>query len=191
MKHIVFALCWLIYLVQASLFEQPFVFTKAKTKCALFSSCKIPVLIRTNINSSSINIDQQQDNNYFGIVKIQKCNKPNITLELKLACQDKVFDQVEANLTGSYKRAFIFIDTNLIGRGVFTLNHDLENLFGHNVTITSPNRFIDKFHTVYVIVNQVIISIMMGLLVDLDAVQHIFKLPIGLFIGLSNVEKIN
>jgi hypothetical protein len=53
----------------------------------------------------------------------------------------------------------------------------------HDIIISSPQRILDKIHMIYVIIFQTIVSVFMGLLLDVKAIVKIIKMPIPVVIG--------
>ena len=53
------------------------------------------------------------------------------------------------------------------------------------IGITEPRRLVDKFFDVYVWIFGVLISTLMGCLLDLETIKKLVKIPIPVFIGNS------
>lgn len=53
----------------------------------------------------------------------------------------------------------------------------------HKIVITRPERFIDTFQLIYIVFFSTLIAIVMGILLDLDALFKIVKMPIPVLIG--------
>jgi hypothetical protein len=53
----------------------------------------------------------------------------------------------------------------------------------HDIIISSPQRLLDKIHMIYVIIFQTIVSVFMGLLLDVQAIIKIIKMPVPVLVG--------
>jgi hypothetical protein len=53
----------------------------------------------------------------------------------------------------------------------------------HRVIVTRPERFIDTFQVIYIVVFSILISVIMGILLDVDTLVKIIKMPFPVFIG--------
>lgn len=62
-------------------------------------------------------------------------------------------------------------------------NSSLRLKFIHRVIITRPERFIDSFQMSYIVVFSVLISVIMGILLDMNTLIKIIKMPLPVLIG--------
>jgi hypothetical protein len=83
----------------------------------------------------------------------------------------------------------IKVDAKIVGKTNFLfriIKNDIyiESEYKHNVIITSPVRFIDLFHEIFIGVFSIIISIIMGILLDTNTlIIRVIKTPIPVVIG--------
>ena len=82
------------------------------------------------------------------------------------------FDSNEQNI-GSY----------ILGDNQTALELTTSYYLKHDIIISSPQRLLDTIHMVYVIIFQTIVSIFMGLLLELKSLIKIIKMPIPVLVG--------
>ncbi len=73
----------------------PFIFKDGFSKCKMYMDdyCKIPVLIRSDVQLYDIKIKNTQDRKYYRIVKIEECdNGRTILLDFENDCKNSTFD---------------------------------------------------------------------------------------------------
>jgi hypothetical protein len=164
-------------------------FGKPTSQCRMYTGdfCKIPVLIQANVHPYDIEIKAVQERQYFRFIKIEECSGRRHTLLDESDCGNQSF-YFEQNCTYSSDRirAYLLIDAVLVGQGKLILslqnNETMEE--NHTVTVLRPDRFIDSFHTVYVAITLVIMSVLMGIIVDVKIILSIIKTPVPVLIGI-------
>ena len=135
------------------------------TRCPMFSKfCKIPFCLKNNVNYT-LNVSEE----YFKFLKIEPC----ITEEECLQNQG-----LNCTLQN------ILIDPIIVGKGTIVIKNQENIIQNYSVIVTSPQRKIDIFFQYYVIFFQAIISIFMGLLLDVKTLLKIIKMPIPVLIGI-------
>lgn len=62
-------------------------------------------------------------------------------------------------------------------------NNSIRFKINHRIVITRPERFIDTFQMGYIVVFSILISVIMGILLDLNTLIKIIKMPFAVLIG--------
>ena len=80
------------------------------------------------------------------------------------------------------------IKPKLVGRAILELEYWVDNSSiafkkVHNVVIKSPKRFIDIFQIFYISIVSALVSVIMGVLLDMESLIQIIKMPITVLIG--------
>ena len=138
------------------------------TRCPMYGkTCKIPVYFQNDVDI----IFQSSDVRFFKYLKIEACNKTEYKIwTFNMALSD-------------YTLKCILIDSIIVGKGYILMKFGNDSLISHDVIITSPERIIDFVHQYFIIVFQTIISIFMGVLLDVETIIKIIKMPIPVLIG--------
>ena len=143
---------------------------KISTSCPMYGkSCEIPVYFQKDVEI----IFQTSDNRFFKFLKIETCNKTD-------DLQDKFSN---SSTSFAYTLKCILIDSIIVGKGSILIKYDNDSMISHDVIIISPQRTIDFVQQYFIIVFQTIISIFMGVLLDLETIVKIIKMPIPVLIG--------
>jgi hypothetical protein len=168
-----------------------FVFDKPLTTCTMYSTefCKVPLLLSNHIDPNDVRLRTHQDKKYFRIIKLEYCDERQIRLLDPFDCDNETLDWYnQTSPEQDYTRAFVIIDAIVVGKGNITISSQSygnnESLHMHTILVAGPNRFIDQFYKVYVAVFQVLMSIFMGLLIDLKIIFKMIRIPIPVLIGL-------
>jgi hypothetical protein len=83
--------------------------------------------------------------------------------------------RVKPKLVGIKYMEFVFTDAAVSTAPVVVIRH--------KVVITSPDRLIDTIQMIYVVFFSVVIAVIMGILIDLDTLIKIIKMPVAVIIG--------
>ena len=121
---------------------------------------------------------------YFTFTKIETCDDRNIEYLLQNDCllNNSTIDLEEKEY--EYKRIFIIIKSIVVGKGRIGLEYNkTKDSVEFNVIITQPQRLIDMIHRLFIIVFQTLISTSMGLLIDVNTILKIIKMPKPVLIG--------
>jgi hypothetical protein len=177
------SLCLLSCFAEASEHSvYPFVWVQSGGTCSMYANnfCKIPLLIREDIDLREIKLaSDQQSAKFYQLIKIEECDHDRILID---ECRNETFSLVEKNLTAHYKRAYIFVNAILVGRGFLFFNYSDIHV-RYPIVVSGPDRFIDRFQKVYVVIFQFVISLLMGLLIELKTVLKILKKPVPVLVG--------
>jgi hypothetical protein len=140
------------------------------TKCAMLAkTCKIPLLIQNGIDIANLTYNQSTEE-YFHIIRIEQC----------------IENCNSSNATLNYTLNYILLNSIIVGKGSFSLKFKDDNsIIEHQVIVTSPERIVDKIHQAYIIIFQTVISVFMGLLIDMNTILKIIKIPTPVLIGVS------
>lgn len=186
-------------------------FKSNSTTCAMFSkSCKIEIFLKKKLNLNSLQVNPYKTK-FYKFLRMQLCrtksgiNDCSVKLE-----KDEENDVNSLNTAFIYIDAIIVGKTQLFLNYNFTnddfvindkmndedsgeneVDHNRTNVMElttsyylkHDIIISSPQRILDKIHMIYVIIFQTIVSVFMGLLLDVKAIVKIIKMPIPVVIG--------
>jgi len=151
------------------------------TKCPMFiPHCRIPFSLNKNVNPNDLHIDDGSTR-YYIYQRMEFCD--NRTTLSEDDCKLDKFNATESSVD-KFRTGFFFIEPKLVAKVTLTINDTQSNeVHVHQVYIVQPNRVIDKVHQVYIIVFQSIISVVMGLLIDVKALVKIVKMPVPVLVG--------
>jgi hypothetical protein len=135
------------------------------TRCPMYGkTCKIPVYFQSDVKIIFLSSDVR----FFKYLKIEACNKTE-------------YKTSTFNMT-DYTLKCILIDSIIVGKGYILMKFGNDSLI-YDVIITSPERIIDFVQQYFIIVFQTIISIFMGVLLDVETIIKIIKMPKPVLIG--------
>jgi hypothetical protein len=166
----------------------PFLFVKQKVKCTMYSkSCFIEVLVKDAkvITNLMFSTDNRQ---LLAFTSFSVCNHSSLTNTKKAeVCSPitSLFDTQNKKLEellSNYIMARIHVYPELVGRANLLLTV-ANNTFKYGIIISSPQRFIDIFQQIVIITFSVLISTIMGILLDTTSLLKIIKMPIAVIIG--------
>jgi hypothetical protein len=156
------------------------------TKCQMLKeSCDIVLLIRSDLNTYDLVLESNAID-VFVYKSIEPCTAGSNLVQCSR--QLNVSDFKDAPVHFNYTLAVAKIKSVVIGNGslLFYTKDDLtrsRELFRHNVLVASPRRPIDWALDVYGFLFGTIISLLMGILVDRDALVKLVKMPKPVAIG--------
>lgn len=157
------------------------------TICSLYSKdCKISILINNNMTDCDLDL-VSGDTKIFEVKSIKLCQEKCPSFE----------EYVKPNasamfLQTNYKIYDIFLDTTLIG--ATTVQFSIKNGSSketsfkdikYPILILQPMRIIDKVFHYYAMTFVILISLTMGILLDVEALKKIIKIPVPVGIGLG------
>lgn len=150
--------------------EPMIIFQNNITDCPMYTeSCPIQMLVSKNIALDELNVSYS-GSNYFNFIKIQACS--NETKDCELESLNK----------SSYQTGLLVIKSIIVGKDTLHVQYEQYSI-DHTVIVTQPRRVIDKIHRVYLSIFQTVISTIMGILIDFEALKKIIKMPIPVIIG--------
>jgi hypothetical protein len=154
--------------------------------CSLYSKdCKISILINNNLSDCDLDLSSE-NTNIVEVRSIKLCQENCANFE------EYVKPNMSTNyFANNYKVYDINLDTVLIG--LTTIQFKIKNSSKETsfkdikfpVLILQPMRFIDKVFHYYAMTFVVLISLTMGILLDVEALKKIIKIPIPVCIGLG------
>ncbi len=176
MRSITFSIIFLVKcLLTVTAIAVPYSFLdETAINCNMYTTdCYHPIHIS---NSSSIT-DMRlttTDDQIFKILSVQACEKHKHSV-----C---MYPKNTANVY------LIHIDALLIGKASVELSCVSSNCStdSRNVIIKAPERLIDKFLQVYIVCFSMSVSLLMGIMLDLQVIKRIIKIPIPVLIGFCS-----
>jgi hypothetical protein len=185
-------------------------FKSNSTTCAMFSkSCKIEIFLKKKLNLNSLQVNPYKTK-FYKFLRMQLCRTNSGISDCSVKLEDDEENDVNSlNTAFIYIDAIIVGKTQLFLNYNFTNedfvisdkmndedsnneeDHNRTNVMElttsyylkHDIIISSPQRILDKIHMIYVIIFQTIVSVFMGLLLDVKAIVKIIKMPIPVVIG--------
>ena len=185
-------------------------FKSNSTTCAMFTkSCKIEIILNKNMNLNSLQVNPYKTKIYK-FLRLQLCQNKSSKDDCNVKINDE--NNIELNIAYIYidaitvGRSQLFLNYNFTNEDLVIngkINHE-DNIsdnadtrdsnvtvmelttsyyLKHEIIISSPQRLLDKIHMVYVIIFQTIVSIFMGLLIDVTTIVKIIKMPLPVVIG--------
>jgi hypothetical protein len=146
------------------------IFPQNLTNCPMYTeSCPIQMLISKNVPINDLNFTYN-GLVYFSFVKYQACT--NVSNDCK-------FENLNESL---YDPGLIIIQSIIVGKGTVQVQYGQSSV-EHSVIITQPQRIIDKIWRAYLSIFQIMISTIMGVLIDIEALKKIVKMPVPVLIG--------
>ena len=167
--------------------ESFFRFHTNVTRCPMFVKfCKIGFAIDKNLNISEL-VVSDGETRYYRFKSVELCeNRTRIPEE---ECELGLSELNEAD-KDLFKAGYFFIQPKLVGKAALTvrfrensLRNDTQDNVRHQIVITSPERIVDKIHLVSMIVLQSVISLIMGILLDVHSIMKIIKMPVPVLAG--------
>lgn len=151
------------------------------TKCPMFTPfCLIPFGIKKNLNPNELLINDGKTR-YYNYQGMEFCDN-----QTTLSEEDCTLEKF--NLTHDtaeiLRLGYFYIRSKLVAKVNLTIIDLKSNeTYVHPIYIVQPNRVLDKVHQVYIIIFQNIISMIMGLLIDVKSLVKIVKMPIPVLVG--------
>lgn len=149
-----------------------------KTECKMYQKhCFIKITSSFLLTFSKVKPEKSK---IFEYKSIKKCSINDT--KLKDCSKFK-------NFISSNKKLYLLdIKPKLVGRALLEFEYLIDNSSIvatkiHNIVIKSPKRFIDIFQLAYISFVSVLVSVIMGILLDLDSLIQIIKMPIPVLIG--------
>ncbi len=152
-----------------------------KTSCIFEISVKKNEKIEFKLNDFIVNVNGTR---YFSFIKLESCDDENLEYLTEAECY--VHSKNITHILGDeeYKTFFIIIQSIVVGRGRISLENKKTNVTIENIIIiTQPERIIDTIHRIFIIVFGTIIATSMGLLLDVETILKIIKMPKPVLIG--------
>lgn len=161
--------------------DNQLVIFRNNTKCSMYTDyCELNVLVRTNaVEDFDITFLESTDSLIFTVNSTQKCETSSVDIGNNKTCL--LPDEFKAN----YSLYIIKIIPGHFGAANIIFSAENKQV-KHLVVITEPRRIIDLIFDVYVWVFQVVVSILMGCLLDWEILLKILKIPYPVLIGLCS-----
>lgn len=157
------------------------------TRCNMYSNdCKILILISNEIQITDLKASINETK-CFTFIKFESCD--NIISNTKLTANE---DCNKTNVTAlipkkiqidNYKIVYAFFKPIIIGKSFIRFSNNQTDIGMVNMIILQPKRLIDSIFDKFVLVFQLMISTFMGLLLDVNTISKIIKMPIPVLIG--------
>ena len=157
----------------SSLLNNSILFPQNFTRCPMYGKpCKTLIFFQKDLNISF----KSSESKFFKFLRIESCNDTNCFNNQK---------QSWFNMSLNYYQfKLLVIESIIVGKAFILFKTDNDDLITkHSVIITSPERLVDSIQTYYVIVFQALISVFMGILLDVKTIVKIVKMPIPVIIG--------
>lgn len=156
------------------------IFLNNSTKCEMYDKkCFVKIILTDSSLLTSLKV-KSLSRKIFEFKSLEACSFNTSTI----LNQCKVF---KSNLNQVY---LLHIKPKLVGiqhLELEYLTHAEEDqqvvIQLHKIVVTRPERFIDKFQLVYIVLFSTIIAIVMGILLDTDTLIKIIKMPLPVLIG--------
>jgi hypothetical protein len=177
---------------------QSLYFLNNSTECYMYSdSCLVKLvsndkpIVREYLKTIS------EDEEIIQFKSIVQCKNPNNTNPSKKSNRSNIIRSCDSmyNLSETFKKSnssiskyfyLVHIKANLIGIKNIQLVYNANNkniTLNHKVIVKTPERFIDQFQLVYVVFFSIIMSFIMGILLDIETLMKILKMPLPVIIG--------
>jgi hypothetical protein len=148
--------------------------------------CRVSILVKKELNVQDLTI-KSSDEHKFSYKSIEPCPsqlETTNTTKLDLGCILK--NNLTKEIADNYNIYNIKFDANIIGKAKLEISvKDNKEKYEQDVLIMQPMRLIDIFFTIYVWGFAILISLLMGLMLDVHTLIKIIKIPIPVGIGLS------
>jgi hypothetical protein len=168
------------------------VFLEKLNKCPMYSTiCSFSVLINKSINIENIKLESS-DLVVFKNISIKLCQQEinNLNVKSSSSCPSLIeFKSFNKDSYNDYLTYQIFYVPDLIGVADLMINiNDTENIennvnLNYTIIVVQPKRVIDLVFDIYVWTFSLLISTLMGVLIEPDALKDIIKMPIPAAIG--------
>lgn len=153
----------------------PLILAPNKT-CVMYTECRVDFLVEKSLEIAHSYDFETTDDFVFTVDSTELC-----------ADEVKAFNDfnLPAEANNQYKCYSLKINTNVFGAAYLKvldkrLKKDETNLL---IIINEPRRIVDKIFDVWVWVFQVVVSILMGCLLDYETLKKIIKMPYPVLIG--------
>ena len=152
--------------------------------CNMYNNlCFFTLMVEKNLIVKNLNAEME-DSSRAIVEKIIRCedlNKTAINLDYNLECN-------RINTSDSHYIYLIQVNPILIGYTSLSISALSENksFFAKQyLVVKEPQRLIDKILLIYILMMAVMISLLMGLLLDLESLKKLIKIPIPVAIGFA------
>ena len=161
------------------------VYNTNSTRCNMYSIfCRVSVFVRKELNIEDLTI-KSSDEHKFSYKSIELCpSQPETTNTTKLDLGCMLKNNLTKEIIDNYNMYSIKLDANIIGKAKLEISVK-EQKYEQNVIIVQPMRLIDILFTIYAWAFALLISLLMGLILDINTLIKIIKIPIPVGIGLS------
>ena len=164
------------------------------TYCQMYSrKCIVKVYIENKNLAKYLRV-VSDDKRIIRFKSMESCGSANLTAKMKKDClatcnndsdikdiSDLYLVYLKPKLVGVKNLEFTFNLSNYTDNS--NLNKSTVYTYIHKVIISSPERFIDTFQLAYIVFFSFIMAIIMGILLDVETLIKIIKIPIPVFIG--------
>lgn len=167
------------------------IFNTEKTSCAMYTdNCQLNVLIKKTVQNISKNMFQTTDSRTFTIDSIQSCEElanndisNNFTNNIK--CPEFAeFNSLLSDSQKYYSKFIIKLNPGIVGIDYLIFHpNEMSRKVQHLVIISEPRRLIDILFDYYIRLFQILISFLMGILLDSTALFKLVKMPVPVLIG--------
>ena len=158
------------------------VFKEKVQKCRMFiDSCEFQVLIKKSIKTNEFNVTSA-DESTFKIVSVEQCDDKANSSDCNSIVEYFKEGEMGVNVT-EFNVYNIIYQPVLIGFTSFNFKLQSSELILFDVIITEPRRFLDYAFDIFIRLFGVVISTLMGVLLDKKAILEIAKMPIPVVIG--------
>jgi len=176
--------------------NQSIYFLNNSTECYMYSdSCLIKLISNDKLNVRDYLKIIIEDEDIIQLKSIVQCKYSNNTISSKksnrsnnilLNCNSMYSLNLTSKSNSSTNFYLVHMKANLVGVRNIQLVYNTNNknvTLEHKVIVKRPERFIDQFQLFYVVFFSVLLSVIMGMLLDLDTLMKIVKMPIPVIIG--------
>jgi hypothetical protein len=157
-------------------------FKDNSTKCSMFSNdCYVNFILRNITDLKNLKVTSS-NHKLLKIKSIDSCNDLNNYQK----CPDIISFKSVANREIQLLDKNIFalnLDSILVGKIIIFFNLNNNSYFNHSVVITQPKRIIDLIQQIYIIIFSLTTALIMGILLDIEKLKKILKIPIPVIIG--------
>ena len=177
---------------QNNMTSSSIIFLEKLNKCPMYSTiCSFPVLINKSINIEKIKFESS-DLVVFKNVTIKLCESNDIEqilneTNVERSCPSLAeFKSVNEENHKDYLVYIIYFLPDLVGVADLMINindTEIKEEFNYTIITVQPKRVIDLVFDIYVWSFSLLISTLMGILIDRDALRDIIKMPIPVIIG--------
>ena len=161
------------------------IFKDKIVKCQMYKeSCNFHVLIKKPIDVNELTL-KSEDESIFKFVSIEQCSNTNIsTSQNSCGAIIEYFknETTQVNLD-KFKIYTVVYSPVLVGFSALEFALKSTELISFDIIITQPRRIIDYVFDVWIYCFGVIISTIMGILIDKKCLFEIFKIPVPVIIG--------
>lgn len=154
---------------------------KIKLKCSMYKICQLDLAIKNIFDLDQL-VFESSDSKVFKLKSVGPCDSKNCP-----TLADFWFNETEKNFQNSFTIYSVKIEAILIGKASLQIfEKEKMILLTHtDIVVTQPQRIIDIVFIIWVWTFGVLISLLMGVLLDKDALVKIVKMPKAIMIGFS------